>query len=57
MYESMYLELIRKIRDDVYVDDVVTRRESFQEVERINSDSIALLEKGSLNFTNGTQMN
>ena len=53
----MYLELIRKIRDDVYVDDLVTRRESFQEVERINSDSIALFEKGGLNFTNGTQMN
>ena len=53
----MYLELIRKIRDDVYVDDLATRTESFQEVEKISSDFIALFEKGGLNFTNGTQMN
>ena len=53
----MYLELIRKIRDDMYADDLVTGGESLQEVEKIKSDSIELFEKGGLNFTNGTQMN
>ena len=56
-YESMYLELIRKIRDDIYADDLVTGGESLQEVEKIKSDSMELFEKGGLNFTNGTQMN
>ena len=42
----MYLELIRKIRDDMYADDLVTRRGSLQEVEKIKSDSIQLFEKG-----------
>ena len=45
-YKSMYLELIRKIRDDMYVDDLVTARESLQEVEKIKFDSIELFEKG-----------
>ena len=44
-YESIYLELIRKIRDDMYVDDLVTERESLQEVEKIKSESIELFEK------------
>ena len=34
-YESMYLELIR---DDMYVDDLVTGRESLQEVEKMQSE-------------------
>ena len=41
----MYLELIRKIRDDMHVDDLVTGGESLQEVEKIKSDSIELFEK------------
>ena len=45
MYESLYLELIRKIRDNMYVDDLVTGGESLQEVEKIKSDSIELFEK------------
>ena len=45
-YESMYLELKRKIRDDMCVDDLVTGGESLQEVEKINSDSIELFEEG-----------
>ena len=44
-YESMYLELTRKIRDDMYVDDLVTGGESLQELEKIKSDSIKLFEK------------
>ena len=44
----MYLELIRKIRDDMYVDDLVTRGESLQEVEKINPDSLELFEKGGV---------
>ena len=56
-YKSMYFELIRKIRDDMYVDDLVTRGESLQEVKKMKSDSIVLFKKGGLNFTNGTQMN
>ena len=53
----MYFELIRKIRDDIYVDDLVARGESLQEVKKMKSDSIELFKKGELNFTNGTQMN
>ena len=45
-YKSMYLELIRKIRDDMYVDDLVTGGECLEEVEKIKSDSIELFEKG-----------
>ena len=41
----MYLELIRKIRDNMYFDDLVTGEESLQEVEKIKSDSIELFEK------------
>ena len=43
--KSMYLELVRKIRDDMHVDDLVTGGESLQEVEKIKSDSIELFEK------------
>ena len=45
MYESLYLELIRKIRDNMYVDDLVTGGEGLQEVEKIKSDSRELFEK------------
>ena len=45
-YENMYLELIRKIRDDMYVDDLVTGEERLQEVEKIKSHAIELFEKG-----------
>ena len=41
----MYLELIKKIRVDMYVDDLVTGEKSLQEVEEIKSDSIELFEK------------
>ena len=44
-YESMYLELTRKIRNDMYVDDLVTGGESLLEAEKINSDPIELFEK------------
>ena len=45
----MYLELIRKIRDDMYVvDDLVTGGESLQEVEKIKSAVIELFEKGGI---------
>ena len=46
-YESMYLELIKTIRSDMYVDDLVTGEESLQEVEKTKSDSIELFEKGN----------
>ena len=41
----MYLELIWIIRDDMYVDDLVTEGESLQEIEKTKSDSIELFEK------------
>ena len=44
----MYLELVRKIRDDRHVDDLVTGGESLQEVEKIKSDSLELFEKVGL---------
>ena len=56
----MYLELITKTRDDMYVDYLVAGGESLQKVEKIKSDSMELFEKGGgggLNFTNGTLMN
>ena len=57
----MWLELIRKSRDDMYVNDLVTGGESLHKVEKITSDSIELFENrgggGGVNFTNGTSMN
>ena len=44
-YESMYLELIKKIRNDIYVDDLVTGGESLQKIEKTKPDSIELFEK------------
>ena len=41
----MYLELIRKLRDDMCVDDLVTAGESLKKVEKIKSDYIELFEK------------
>ena len=40
----MHLQLISKIRDDIYV-DLVTGGEIYQKVEKIKSDSIELSEK------------
>ena len=42
----MYLELIRKIRNDMYVDELVTGGESFKVVEKMKSNFIELFEKG-----------
>ena len=53
----MYLELIRKIRDDMYVHDLVSRGESLQEVKKMESDFVERLAKGVFSFTNFTQMN
>ena len=47
--ESMYLELIRKMRNDMYVDDLLTGKESLIPQN--------YLKKGSLNFPEGTRMN
>ena len=46
----MYLELIRKPRDDMYVDDLVTGGESLQDVEKINSDTNDISSQKELNF-------
>ena len=45
-YENMYLDLIKKIRDVICVDYLVTGGEGLQEVEKIKSDSIEMFEKG-----------
>ena len=45
-FQNMYLELIKKIRDDMYVDDLVTGGESLREVEKMKFDSIELFVKG-----------
>ena len=42
----MYLELITKIRDDMYLHDLESGGESLQEVKKMKSDSIELLVKG-----------
>ena len=55
----MWLELIRKSRDDMYVNDLVTGGESLHKVEKITSESTELFENRGegLNFKNGTPMN
>ena len=45
-YRNMYLELIEKIKDDMYVDDMVTGGDNVREVEKMKSESIELFEKG-----------
>ena len=45
-YESMYLGLIRKIRDDIYVDDLVTGEKACMILSLKNSNFIELFKKG-----------
>ena len=57
-YESMYLKLIRKIRDDMCVDDLVLGGESLQEVQKIKNND--LNSEKELNFAKellGTKAN
>ena len=47
----MYLELIKKIRDDRYVRDLVTEGERLREIEKMRFDSIELFVKGGFKLT------
>ena len=42
----MYLGVIRKISDDIYVDDLVTREKAFMILSLQNSNFIKLFQKG-----------
>ena len=41
-----FREVVEKVRDDMYVDDLVTGGESINEVKELKSDSISLLGQG-----------
>ena len=42
----MFRELIERVKDDMYVDNLVTGGESSSEVDEINGDSVKLLQRG-----------
>ena len=41
-----FREVFEKVRDDIYVDDLVTGGESINEVKKLKSDSITLFQQG-----------
>ena len=45
-YRELFLALIERIKDDMYVDDMVTGGDNVREVKNIKSESIELFEKG-----------
>ena len=45
-YIGMFRELIERVKDDMYVDDLVTGGESTSEVDKIKSDSVNLFQRG-----------
>ena len=45
-YIVMFRELIERVKDDMYVDDLVTRGESTSEVDKIKGDSVNLFQRG-----------
>ena len=45
-YIGMFRELIERVKDDMYVDDLVTGGESASEVDKIKSDSVNLFHRG-----------
>ena len=46
----MFRELIERVKDDMYVDDLVTGGESTSEVDKIKGDSVNLFQIGSFKF-------
>ena len=45
-YIGMFRELIERVKDDMYVEDLVTGGESTNEVDKIKGDSINLFQRG-----------
>ena len=41
-----FRDVVEKVRDDMYVDDLVTRGESTNEVKKLKLDSITLFRQG-----------
>ena len=42
----MFCELIERVKDDMYVDDLVTGRESTSQVDKINGYTVRLFQRG-----------
>ena len=49
-YKSVYPELIENIRNDMYVDDLVSGGDILREIEVMKQKSIELLTKGGVNL-------
>ena len=45
-YFGMFREMIERVKDDIYVDDLVTGGESTSEVDKIKGDSVNLFQRG-----------
>ena len=49
-----FREVVENVRDDTYVDDLVTGGESINEVKKLKSDSITLFQQGGgLSYMSG----
>ena len=48
--EQEFREVVEKVIDDEYVNDLVTGRESINEVKKLKSDSIILFRQGGFKF-------
>ena len=48
--EQEFREVVEKAKDNKYVNDLVTGRESINDVKKLNSDSIILFRHGGLSF-------
>ena len=46
----MFRELIERVKNDMYVDDLVTGRESTSEVDKMKGDSVKLFQGGGFKF-------
>ena len=49
-YIGMFRELIERVKDDMYVDDLVTGGESTSGVDKIKGDSVKLFQRGGFNL-------
>ena len=53
----MFRELIERVKNDMYVDNLVTGGESTSEVDKIKGDSVNLFREEVSSFISGTRMN
>lgn len=51
-----YSELIQQIKDDMYVDDIVTKGGTIEQISKLKMRQLKSLQKAGSNITNDIQM-